>query len=87
MNEETLTKIIALILINWIFKTYDLFRFIILNRNFKFIIVIWKSFCKRLNIKCNLFIIFHFQSNESSKQVNQNIEIHFRKHCNYMQDD
>ena len=44
-------------------------------------------FYKRLNIKCNLSIIFHFQSNESLKRVNQNDEIYFRKYCNYMQDD
>ena len=86
-NEETSTKITVLILINWIFKTHDLFRFITSNRDFQFIIVVWKSFCKRLNIKCNFFIIFHFQSNESSKRINQNVEIHFRKYCNYMQDD
>ena len=58
-NEKTLTKIIALILINWIFKTHNLFQFIISNRDFQFVIVVWKSFCKRLNIKCNFFIIFH----------------------------
>ena len=83
-NEETSTKVIALILINWIFKTHDLFWFIILNRDFQFVIVVWKSFCKRLNIKCNFFTIFHFQSNESSEQINQNVEIHFWKYCNYM---
>ena len=33
-NEKTSTKIIVLILINWIFKTHDLFRFIISNRDF-----------------------------------------------------
>ena len=69
------------------FKTYDLFQFITSNRDLQFIIVVWKSFCKRLNIKCNLFIIFHSQSNESLKQINQNVEIHFRKYCNYMQDN
>ena len=87
MNERTSTKIIILILINWIFKTHDLSQFITLNRDLQFVIVVWKSFCKRLNIKCNLFTIFHFQSNESSKRVNQNVEIHFQKYCNYMQDD
>ena len=86
-NEKTSTKIIILILINWIFKIHDLFQFIISNRDFQFIIMVWKSFCKRLNIKCNFFTIFHFQSNKSSKQINQNVEIHFRKYCNYMQDD
>ena len=86
-NEKTSTKIIILILINWIFRTYDLFRFIISNRDFQFIIVVWKSFCKRLNIKCNFFTIFYFQSNESLKRVNQNVETHFQKYYNYMQDD
>ena len=40
-----------------------------------------------MNIKCNFFTIFHSQLNKSSKQVNQDVEIHFRKYCNYMQDD
>ena len=86
-DEETSTKIIVLILINWIFRTHDLFRFIISNRDLQFVIVVWKSFCKRLNIKCNFFTIFHSQLNESSKRVNQNVETHFWKYCNYMQDD
>ena len=69
-NEETSTKIIALILINWIFKIHNLFRFIISNRDLQFVIVVWKSFCKRLNIKCNFFTIFHFQSNKLSERIN-----------------
>ena len=60
INEKTSTKIIVLILINWIFKTHNLFRFIILNRNSQFVIVVWKLFCKRLNINCNFFTIFYF---------------------------
>ena len=86
-NEKTSTKITTLILINWIFKIHDLFRFITSNRDFQFVIVVWKSFCKRLNIKCNFFTVFHFQSNESSKRVNQNVETYLRKYYNYMQDD
>ena len=39
-NEETLTKITALILINWIFKIHDLLWFITSNRDFQFIIVV-----------------------------------------------
>ena len=34
------TKIIVLILINEVFKAHDLFRFIILNRDFQFIIIV-----------------------------------------------
>ena len=39
-NEKTSTKIIILILINYIFKTHDLFRFIISNRDFQFVIAV-----------------------------------------------
>ncbi len=47
----------------------------------------WKSLCKQLKITASLFTVYHFEINDQSKQVNQDIEHELRIYCNYMQND
>ena len=53
----------------------------------QFISILWKSLCKWLSISLQLFIIYHSQINDQSKQVNQNIKRYLQFFCSYMQND
>ena len=48
---------------------------------------VWKSFCKRLGIKCKLSTAFHPETDGQTERANQDIEKQLRIYCNYMQDD
>ena len=86
-NKNIFAKIIANILINYVFETHDLSISITSNRESQFVTTIWRFFCKRLNIKCNFFIVYYSKTDEQIERVNQNIETNLRKYYNYMQDD
>ena len=51
-------------LIKEIFRLYELSTLIMFDRDSQFVITVWKSFCKRLNIQIKLFTIFYFETNE-----------------------
>ncbi len=53
----------------------------------QFISILWKFLCKRLSISLQLFIVYHFQINDQSERVNQNIKRYLRFFCSYMQND
>jgi len=71
----------------WIFRTYELSRSIVFNCDLQFILIVWKSLCLRLNIKMKLFIDYHFQIDDQTERVNQNVKWYLRSYCSYMQDD
>jgi len=71
----------------WVFRTHELSRSIVFNRDSQFISIVWKSLCLRLNIKMKLFINYHSQINDQTERVNQNVEWYLRSYCSYMQDD
>ncbi len=70
-----------------IYQLHDLFNSIVLNKDFQFISTMWKSLCKRLRITASLFTVYHFEINDQSKWVNQDVECELRIYCNYMQND
>ena len=74
-------------LIKEIFRLYELSTSIVFDRDSQFIVTIWKSFCKRLNIQIKLFTIFHFETNEQIKRNNQNLKRYLKIYCNYIQND
>ncbi len=76
-DEDITVKKTAEMLIQWVYQTHDLSSFIVSNRNSQFISILWKFLCKRLSIFLWLFIIYHFQIDDQSKQVNQNIKRYF----------
>ncbi len=77
----------AEMLIQWIYWTHDLSSFIVFDRDTQFTFILWKFLCKWLSISLRLFIIYHFQINDQSEQVNQNVERYLRFFCSYMQND
>ena len=88
IDDDDLTiEICVKILLHYVFRTHDLFFFIISNRDDQFVSRVWKIFCNRLKIKCKLFIVFQFQIDDQIERTNQNIEIRLRQYCNYRQND
>jgi len=77
----------AEMLIQWIYWTHDLSSFIVFNWGSQFTSILWKFLCKQLSIFLRLFIVYHFQINDQSKRVNQNVEQYFQFFCLYMQND
>ena len=74
-------------LLQWIYQIHDLSSFIVFNRDSQFIFILWKFLCKWLSISLWLFIIYHFQINNQSEWINQNIKQYLQFFCLYMQND
>ncbi len=70
-----------------VYQLHDLLSSIVSNRDSQFILTMWKSLCKRLRITASLFTVYHFEINDQSKWVNQDIKRELRIYCNYMQND
>ncbi len=73
-NKEIFAKQTVKLLLLWIFRTHELLRSIVFNRDSQFILIVWTSFCLRLNIKVKLFINYHLQINDQTERVNQNVK-------------
>ncbi len=86
-DENITAEKTAEMLIQWVYWTHDLSSFIVSDRDLQFISILWKSLCKRLSISLRLFIVYHFQIDDQSEQVNQNIERYLQFFCSYMQND
>ena len=86
-DEGTSAEATAQILIQWVFRPHGLPTSITSDRGPQFVATVWKSFCKRLGIKCKLSTAFHPETDGQTEQANQDIEKQLWIYCNYMQDD
>ncbi len=86
-NDDILVEEMIWIMLWNIYQLHDLLSSIVSNRDFQFILTMWKSLCKRLRITASLFTAYHSEINDQTKQVNQNVECELRIYCNYMQND
>ncbi len=86
-DEDITVEKTAEMLIQWIYWTHELSSFIVSDRNSQFISILWKFLCKRLSISLQLFIVYHFQTDDQSERVNQNIKRYLRFFCLYMQNN
>ncbi len=86
-DEEIFAEQTVKLLLIWIFRTHELSRSIVFNRDSQFILIVWKSLCLRLDIKMKLFIDYHSQINDQTKRANQDVKRYLRSYCSYMQDD
>ena len=82
---------IAKDLIYTFFKTiianHELLNKIISNRNKLFTSKFWKSLMNQLKIHHKLLTIYHFQTNEQTKRMNQTLKQYFRCYINYKQNN
>ncbi|SLM35328.1 retrotransposon nucleocapsid protein [Lasallia pustulata] len=86
-DEGTSAEATAQILIQWVFRPHGLPTSITSDRGPQFVATVWRSFCKRLEIKCKLSTAFHPETDGQIERANQDIEKQLRIYCNYMQDD
>ncbi len=86
-DEDITVEKTAEMLIQWVYWTHDLSSFIVSDQDSQFIFILWKFLDKRLSISLWLFIVYHSQINNQSKQVNQNIKRYLWFFCSYMQND
>ena len=63
-NNNTSIENIIEMLIREVFRLYELSTSIVFDRDSQFVIIIWKSFYKRLSIQVKLSTIFHSETNE-----------------------
>ncbi len=86
-DEKVTAEKTAELMLQWIYWIHDLLDFIVSNRDSQFIFILWKSLCKRLNINLWLFTVYHFQIDDQSEQVNQNVERYLWFFCLYIQNN
>ncbi len=70
-----------------VYQLHDLSSFIVSNKNFQFVSIMWQSLCKQLRITTNLSTVYHSEIDDQLKWVNQDVERELRIYCNYMQND
>ncbi len=85
-NDISIEETVWIMLWN-VYQLHDLFSFIISNKDFQFILIMWQSLCKRLKIKVNLLTVYHSEIDDQSEQANQDVERELQIYCNYMQND
>ena len=86
-DEEIFAEQTVKLLLIWVFRTHELSRSIVFDRDSQFISIVWKSLCLRLDIKMKLFTDYHSQIDDQTERVNQNVKRYLRSYCSYMQDD
>ena len=86
-EEGTSVKATVDILLHYVFRTHGLPSSIVSDRGPQFVDAVWKSFCKRLDIKSKLSTAFHPETDEQTEHANQEIETRLRHYCNYTQND
>ncbi len=86
-DEEIFAEQTVKLLLIWVFRTHELSRLIVFDRDSQFILIVWKSLCLRLDIKMKLFTDYHLQIDDQTERANQNVKQYLRSYCSYMQDD
>ena len=75
------------IFIDKIFIKFNLFKSIINDRKFLFIVNYWLKLCYNLQIKLKYNTTFHFQTNEQTERQNQILKQYLRCYVNYQQNN
>ncbi len=86
-KEDINAEKIVRLLINHVWKIHELSSTIVLNRDFQFVSLIWKTICKTLKIDIKLSIAFHSETHNQSEIANEKIKRYLRNYCNYQQND
>ena len=86
-NDDITAEIIVKMLIHNVWKLHELSLFIVSNKEFQFVSIVWKTLCKILNIVSKFSTAFHFEIDDQSKIVNQKMKRHIRTFCNHHQNN
>ncbi len=63
-NNDILVEEMIWIMLWNVYQLHDLFSFIVSNRDFQFILIMWQSLCKQLRITASLLIIYYSEIND-----------------------
>ena len=80
-------KDLAMIFLVHVFSKYGMPTDIISDRSKHFISHFWRSLCRLLNIKANLYTAYHLETDGQTERVNQILEQYLHIFINYQQDD
>ena len=80
-------KELALIFLQNIWHLHGLPESIISDRDTRFTSKFWISLMELLQVKINMSMAFHPESDGQTEQVNQTLEQYIRSYCSYQQDD
>jgi hypothetical protein len=86
-EDDTSAEKTTKLLINYVWKLHDLSSIIVFDRDSQFIFLIWKKMSQMLKINIKLSTAFHFETNEQSEIVNQEMKKYLQIYCNYQQND
>ena len=87
-NENgTTTEATAQLLLQNVWKLYDLPLSLTSDRGLQFILRVWKNLCKILGISTSLSTSFYPEIDGQSEIANQEMERHLCTFINYQQDD
>jgi len=83
----TFAKDLIYIFLRMIVANHELSDKIILNRNKLFTLKFWKFLMNQLEIHHKLSTVYHLQTNEQMKRMNQTLKQYLRCYINYKQND
>ena len=86
-DDDIFVESIVEMLIKEVFRIYELFTLIMFDRGSQFVVIVWKSFCKRLDIEVKLSTVFYLKIDDQIERSNQDLKRYLRIYCNHMQDD
>ena len=69
-NNGTMTEETLKMLIHWVYWLHSTSAFIVSDWEPQFVLTIWKSFCKHMEIQVNLSTAFHPETDDQTEQVN-----------------
>ena len=71
----------------WVYSQYKLSFSIISDWDTQFVNYFWQALCEILEIKTQLFTVYHSQTDEQTECINFIIEMYLQMYVDYMQND
>jgi len=86
-DEGTTAESTAQLLLRHVWKHHGLPTTIVSNRGPQFVLEVWKSLCKTLQITIKLSTAFHPKTDGQTERANAEMERYLRAYINYLQNN
>ena len=73
--------------IEWVWKEKEYSSSIVSDREIQFVFYFWQRLCERIDTHFKLFTVWHFETDDQTKNVNANLKQYLRVYVNYNQND
>ena len=80
-------EIVIQIFLEWIWREENYSDFVVSNRETQFISHFWRRLCEKINTRFKFSIVWHFEIDEQTENVNVDLKIYLRIYVNFNQDD